>query len=122
MDKIKMLEKEHYRTGFSSLHVLDEVIRMYSISLHLKKFSPFHEIFNQKIGEILASGLVDAMSKAMVREQSKSNFEDIGPQVLTMDHLGVGFLAWLIPFMCSLIAFSFEMLIWHSKETLRTRE
>lgn len=107
----KQLESSKYRSGVASLHALDEVMANYPCEFGFQRFSPFFETFNDKIGQLLAVGLqqVNVYEKELLHESRKDN--EIGPQVLTMEHLGLGFLACLIPLGLATAVFLMELVV-----------
>lgn len=107
------VEQLTYRSGESSLHKLPEVQHSWYLSLMFLKFNPFLEEFNSKIGRMVNTGCLyfDKYgfnpNKTLIRQAA----EDIGPQVLTMDHLGVAFIAFSIPLTMSITVFLVEISI-----------
>lgn len=122
MAKVLMIfENRIYRTGISSIMLLKEDYRTLMIGLIFKPFSPFFEVFNQRIGELVTSGLTDYWFKNELNPQEKKRIvEDIGPQVLTMDHLEIGFIVCLVPLTLSFIIALIEISISILKRKLET--
>lgn len=108
-----------YRSGQSSLHKLDEVYVTAHYLIPFQNFSPFFEEFNSKVGRMFDSGLFFYIAPSLHKEPllyySRSNIKRIiagdDPQVLTMDHLEVAFIACLIPMLMAIAAFLIEMSI-----------
>lgn len=88
--------------------LLTEYLRTLFIGLSFKPFCPFYEILNEKIGRMVAAGLVDYWMNRGMNLHRNAFDESIGPQVLTMEHLDIGFKFCLFPLVLSLIAFAFE--------------
>lgn len=104
------------RTGQSSILLLKETFRNLFIGLTFKDFSPFYEMLDVKIGEMNAAGLIGLWwTREFQNNDRKRTVEDIGPQVLTMDHLEIGFMICLVPLTFSVIAFFAELLIKYLK-------
>lgn len=92
--------------------MLEEKIKMLTLGLKFKPFSPFIDILNKKIGELAAGGLINYWSDSMLNPKGiKQSIEEIGPQVLTMDHLAIGFLFCAIPFILCFVALVSEIVI-----------
>lgn len=101
--------KKKYRSGATSLHVLKETAEHVSGGCGFKKFSPFFETFNDMIGHFIAAGYSKILDELLSPAQAKIN--DIGPQVLTMEHLGLGFIACLIQLSIAIPVFFMELVI-----------
>lgn len=100
-----------YRSGFSSLYALEEAVRLWMERFCFPPFSPFIDRFNEKIHDLHSSGLIGHWEinfygnrKGLIRKP-----EDIGPQVLTMEHLEVCFLICFLPLIFGTIAFAGEV-------------
>ena len=74
-----------------------------------KKSVSFVEVFNEKLAEMEPNGLMEYWRR--IRSFSTTKVEEIGPQVLTMDHLTLGFFACCIPMVLAVIAFIGEF-VW----------
>lgn len=100
-----------YRSGFSSLEMLEETVATTPAGLMFRVFSPLVEIFNEKSHQLFAEGFITYWYDNMFNPKGFTRKpEHIGPQVLTMEHLRVGFLVCLCPLLLSLIAFFVELL------------
>lgn len=101
----------HYRNGFSSLYALEENYRPYHITFNFPHYSPFISRFDEKTNELHSAGLIDHWNRNVMNPKGIINKqEDIGPQVLTMDHLEVCFLIILLPMVLAFISFAGEIL------------
>ena len=106
-DEINFVHHDFYRSGTSSLQLLEEDYMTHHCGLMFKMFSPFLEIYNEvKLG-LESNGVMEKWRRD--NEILETNPEELGPQVLTMEHLKIGFLACLIPAIISLIAFVGEL-------------
>lgn len=93
--------------GRSSLILLKENIKTSYSCLVYKAESPFKKIFDIKLIQLHESGIIaNLTSKIDLIENSE---KEIGPEVLTMEHLEIGFLAWLVPLIISVVCFVFEI-------------
>lgn len=75
--------------------------------------SPFYEEVNKKLDQLSSSGLLEYWYQNFLNPRRKRlmKAEEVGPQVLTIEHLGICFLLWLIPLTCSLVVFLGELLV-----------
>ena len=106
---VDQLQYFEYRRGAASVVMLeDDWITTYS-GIIFKAFSPFFEIYNEMLGRLESNGGLEEW-RDWNQYPTKPNVDEIGPQVLTMDHLWIGFLAWLIPLALSALVFAFEIL------------
>lgn len=95
---IRYIHSKLYRSGFSSLEVLKETVRNVYFGLWFKAFSPFNEILNDRILRLFDGGIIQYWTNYRLDPKSiKKVAEDIGAQILTMDHLEIGFIVCLIP-------------------------
>lgn len=109
---IRQIEDAKYRSGISSITILNENFKVSYISMMFPLYSPYFEEFNMKIHQMIDSGFIDhwidkdLKTRSLIRKE-----EDIGPQVLTMEHLEVAFYACLIPLAASIVVFLVELCI-----------
>jgi uncharacterized protein YqgQ len=96
----------------SSLHFLGETIATFHFSLYFKKRSPYNKVVNKKIGQLLQAGIIQKSenerfeaSKRAAKHKDEENAE-----ILTMDHLGLCFIAIMICLGLSCIVFAIECL------------
>lgn len=74
-------------------------------------FSPLVEIFNEKIQQLLAGGFISHWYQDMLDAKGITrNPEKIKPQVLTMEHVTIGFFVCLCPLILSVAVFFCEVL------------
>lgn len=97
-----------YRSGISSLSILDETALTNHHVFGFKPFSPLFQAFNKTIGRLIDVGYFTKFFEWIYRS---SKNEDIGPQVLTMDHLGLCFIACLIPLGIAFVIFLIEVIV-----------
>lgn len=86
--------RKRYRSGAPSLSVLEDNYVTLTFQFRFKQFSPFFETFNDLIGRIIASLVMKKWYDGLFPLNKK--VEAIGPQVLTMEHLELGFIACLM--------------------------
>lgn len=96
---------QNYRSGETSLKVLDETIKAHYHSFIYQLHSPFVHIFDEKLIQMHEAGIIKHL---MPLSKRKTTIEELEPQVLTMDHLEIGFLSCLVPMILSGIAFIAE--------------
>lgn len=75
-----------------------------------KSFSPYFEAFNERIGHSISFGHAKKLNE-LLSPPSRTKFDDIDPQVLTMEHLGLSFVACLIPLGVSIAVFLVELVV-----------
>lgn len=86
--------------------VLQENIENRFSALSFKPYSPFYESFNKLMGELADVGLLKHWNNLELEIKFyKKKIEEIGPQVLTMEHLMVGFQICMAALSMSVIAF-----------------
>lgn len=79
------------------------------MSFKVKPFSPYIDTINKKAMQMFEAGLfVLWFRKSKNLRDFKEQIDEVGPQVLTMDHLGVGFIICLIPLAISTVVFVIE--------------
>ena len=107
-DRVAKLQVLIYRSGTSSVAVLeDDWITLYS-GIVFKAFSPFFEIYNEILSLLESNGILGSW-RIHNKYPTKPKVDAIGPQVLTMDHLWIGFFACLIPLALSALVFALEI-------------
>lgn len=75
-----------------------------------KARSPFIKILEKKIVQLFEAGLTDLWIKRMVTSDGiKRKLDDVGPQVLTLEHLEIGFVVWLVALAFTIPVFLVEI-------------
>ena len=97
-----------YRSGTTSLTYLEENMKLVYIGIFFNVSSPLTEVYNEKLEWLKTGGFLDDWK---LYEYLPLKLEEIGPQILTMDHLEVAFLLCLAPLSLCFAAFIAE-LIW----------
>lgn len=101
------------RSGVPSFVLLDdEVLFTHHYEFKYRSGVAFKKDFDRKTTQLLEGGFVARWFANNLYGDGvkiKRTAEEIGPQVLTMDHLAIGFIVWLIPLTFSLIVFAYEI-------------
>jgi len=108
---LQLIENQEYRSGFMSITTMDLVIRTDNFALVFLKNSPFYETFNKKIMQMISNGIIEHWFRNVNNPTGlKRKIEEIGPQILTLDHLDVGFLMCLTVLGFSFLLFCAELI------------
>lgn len=100
----------HLKLENLPIYQLKETISLSLGGMVFSKFCPYFERFNEIIGQMNANG----MSKKNLNDYYKNSDrkpEEIGPQVLSMDHLGIPFLIILMFLSLSCLVFIMELIV-----------
>lgn len=108
-----------YRTGVSSLRLIKENIGETFLSIGFFPYSPYYEVINEKIHELISTGFFLRWYTNIIKVKIGSE-ENIGPQVLSMDHLQLCFLACVIAISASILMFACEILALKISKMART--
>ena len=103
-----LIDNRAYRSGTTSLTYLEENIKLLYTGILFNVSSPFIEKYNEKLEWLKTGGFLEYWK---LYEYLPPKLEEIGPQILTLDHLGVAFLLCLTPLSLCFAAFIAE-LIW----------
>lgn len=99
-----------YRTGTSSLLLSEENIGSLYSGYFFAPHSPFKDIIVLKASHLQEAGFLSLWHKfAFNPKGKKPESLKIGPQVLTMGHLEIGFVICIICFMVSIAVFTAEI-------------
>lgn len=112
-DRINHITYNYFRRGFPSLHLMTSSPLMFIFEgLSFRAFNPVIESFNEVLFRLLSNGLMQKFLDDYQYPRDPNEKEDpIGPQVLTMDDLGVGFLICCIPLALSVVVFVAEVTV-----------
>lgn len=105
------VHNNNYRSGVSSILFLEESFASFGYGIAFERFCPFFETFNRDIDRMISAGVMDYIQKKTNLYVTKNFQYEIGPQILTMEHLGIGFLFCLIPLLISVIVFGMEVFV-----------
>lgn len=122
--KLNFINSNFYRRGASSIQMMNHSTRLFYQGLAFIEFSPFYEKFNTKIEEMISSGFTTKWRGEYLNPRNVYPYDDdLGPQVLTMDDLNIGFQLCCIPLALSVIAFAGEITVfWLMKMCSRIKE
>lgn len=101
-----------YRSGISSILVLEQAIETSIAATSFETFDPFFELHNEMMGRLMDSGILFRLNELFLNPNGfkmRMKNELIGAQVLTMDHLLIGFQICLAVLSISAIAFAVEV-------------
>ena len=98
-----------YKSGASSLTVLEDDYKLIFKGIVFLNYSPFLETYNEMLGWMEDFGFM-AYWRDIFMKYNPLIIDDIGPQVLTMDHLTIGFLACCVPLIFCIAAFIGELI------------
>jgi len=107
----------YYRDGDPSFKLLAENVITLYISQIFKPFCPFFETINSKIDQLISAGIISHWIK---KRDIKIKFDEIGPQVLTWEHLVLGFAACMIPLIIGIVVFVCECFVFIIKREVRS--
>lgn len=97
-----------YRTDVASFFLLEQEITSVPYGQTFKHFNPFFETLDERMEQIIATKTDNFEQKQQkVSRKMKRKHE---PQVLTMEHLELGFIACLISLTFASITFAVEIL------------
>jgi hypothetical protein len=102
-----------YSAPNPSFYLLDEDTATFHFSLLFFRASMYRKIFFKKVDQMISSGLVQRIETRMnqVAYEEKQKVEASTPQQLTMEHLGICFLAILICLALSFLVFVAERFV-----------
>jgi hypothetical protein len=103
---MKGLLRENYRYGVSSVFVSDENIATIRIGYVIK--TPFKDIISLKLSQLQEAGIFLKIN-SLYMQDFEMKPEAIGPQVLTIQHLGTGFVVIFSLLALSVAVFAVEI-------------
>lgn len=110
LSHLNMIHSRKYRSGVSSLKMLEENIQALYLGRVHKPFCPFFENFNRKTAQLFESGIpYQWFQMQAFPKGTKPIKEAMKPQVLKMDHLGICFVVFLIPLLITMLLFALEL-------------
>jgi hypothetical protein len=100
------------RKALPSLYLLDENVVTIPFYIILPRFVPYSETFKEQIELMISNGLVGKLNAESwsFNQNEKRYVEEVKPQILTVEHLSLGFLAILISLVVSLCVFLVEIM------------
>lgn len=122
-DLIQQLQFSYYKGGISSILIMKESVGTYISVFAFDRFNPFYEVFNEMMSDLSAAGILDLCSRNTLNPKGLNwKISKIGPQVLTMDHLFVGFQFCTVLLIVSMILFGLEIALKHHKNIMTKME
>lgn len=122
---IELVELKTQFKGIYDWKVFPHKIMTAGGGIAFPPFFFFFEAFNEVVDRIIPSGLIEYWSRFFFNSRyNLKKLEKSEPVVLTMDHLGVGFLLWFICLGISLVCFIVECALFQgfgSIEYLKSR-
>lgn len=106
---MSVIHNRQYRNGFSSLLRLNEKVHSLYLGIPFNSFSPYRDITDKIIHDLAAGGLSHYWLRQDLNPKDRRTIiEDLGPQVLTLDHLAIGFIVCAVPLGLSMLMLAFE--------------
>lgn len=99
------IQSRQYISGIPSFKILTENLATVHRGLAFNYNSPYFEAFNEIIGRMVSSGLPNYWFNAKYLKDFDPRVPDIGPQVLNLGHLQIGFFACLVLFIIGFLIF-----------------
>lgn len=122
LEFLDQVEKLSYRNGKTSIEISrDFKLDTEIITFPMRSFSPFYEVFNDRLRRLVEAGICPhrlAGSVLSPKLKNKRYDEEIPALVLSMDDLGVGFEVCLIELAFSALTFVCEIAYPRLKEYL----
>jgi hypothetical protein len=104
--KYKMMIRDNYKKGMPSIFEADENLeRVYS---GFQSHYVMKDIIHLKGSQLVESGIVNRHLKHVIAEELFTKPQEIGPQVLTVQHLSVGFIIIFGLLVLSIVVFMLE--------------
>lgn len=97
-------------SGLSTIYLLDENTATVHFSFYFPRNSVLSRIFMKKIDQLITGGLIQKSEAD--RKVARNFVKNDDPQQLTINHLGVCFLAILISLGLSGVVFLAEFMFW----------
>lgn len=109
------VEQTEYRSGFSSISLMQIPQGIVMEGVVFKPLNPLYETFNEKVHHLISGGLMQYFQNLQkrsvkgIREGIRKRDISIGPQVLKLEHLKIGFFIFIIFLVLSILVFLIEM-------------
>lgn len=92
------------------LNVLPEPLMTNNVAFFFFRTDFIYEPFNRKLTQLIESGIARKVSDKY-ESKADSSADESGPVVLTLDHLGIGFVVWLGFLLISFVALLVELIL-----------
>lgn len=119
----------HYQVAATNGTFLKQILKkrvhLEIITLSFTAFSPLLPVFDEKIQQLLAGGIIERYRKDSEENLDPKRYEHLihtGPKVLTMNHLAGGFMVWIGFVLLSVIVFIGEIVTKKIKEMTSREE
>lgn len=109
--------KQSYESGLSSITYSPTLMTAFW-SFYLNKFSPFLETFNKYLLDAIESGLIYKIIRSF---EAPPDSDPVGPQVLTMEQIGFGFIVCGFVLALGTVVFITEFITHRIKNRLKSR-
>lgn len=111
LEAIANIEKLRYRSGKTSLKIIqDETVPLIQFFM-MATFHPFFQIFHDTVHRLMETGA----TKIPKTINNQLYDDEVPALVLTMDDLGIGFLVCSVPLILGALAFVVEVAITKAK-------
>lgn len=115
-DDLDRFFRQELRSERPSIYAIDENVRSVHYCLVFRPFNVFYERFNELILRMVSSGLIKKLESENSPFGSNKKSEDIGPQVLSMDSIGFGFILTAALWSLSFLVFLIEIFVHEMKK------
>lgn len=106
------INNHKFRSWFSSVELLDGNFEFSMHGITLKLYSLIFEEFNDQVFEMMSNGLTQRWVNDQINLKGlKRKADSVGPQVLTMENLSIGFQICFCMMSIACITFFVEILI-----------
>lgn len=89
--------------------VLQERARTFLGAYAFDRFNPFYDSINKMMRNVAAGGIFNMWFLKLYNKQGHLKIDGTEPQVLTMEHLLIGFQICLVPLIASAVVFGLEI-------------
>jgi hypothetical protein len=104
-----ILIKDELRSGKPSPQLLDENFLQLSYAMMFTRNLPYTETFKNLVNQLITSGIVtEIQNERLLKHIPERTSEKIPPQVLTLEHLAVGFAIYLVATAFCVLVFVIE--------------
>ena len=103
------INNKMYRSGLSSIVMLDETRISFPYGIVFNDLMPFFDTFKDLTSHATSGGLIQKWFANFFKTKILRKEGKIGPQVLTFEHLEIGFIACAIPLALSVVVFFAEL-------------
>lgn len=110
LSQIHNNHRRFYRSGVSSIKILEEKVETLFMCFVFDAYNPFFDYVNRMLADLAAGGFLSYWQKLAINPKGLiRKIDEIGPQVLTMEHLGIGFQICLVACAICVVILMFEI-------------